>query len=144
MASVTPTTPFRGFPCSSFDTPANFTKRGTGNAGTISCGTRTARSGVCGSAAADRCCAWTRATPKPKTNTKPTPVHLMIRFMGSLLLSAAEDVQIFLWSRCGVPLPNEDDRGKLSDDPENYANPILDFVRSQLNAALNAATKCCN
>src|SRR6266849_9049347 len=93
MAKVTPTTPVRGFPCSSFNVSANFTNRGTGNVGTNSGGT-TVRLGACGSAATG-CCACIPAAPKPRENNKPTPTHLMVRFMGSPLSSAAEEVQIF-------------------------------------------------
>src|SRR6266436_8613148 len=89
MAKVTPTTPVRGLPNSSFNVPANFTKRGTGNAGTTSCGVCTVRLGACGSVLTG-CCACIPATPKPRENNKPTPTHLIVRLMGSPLSSAAE------------------------------------------------------
>src|SRR6266436_840129 len=94
MANVTPTTPVRGFPSSSFIVPANFTNRGTGNGGTTSRGACTVLLGACGSAATG-CCACIPATPKPRKNTKPVPTDLMVQFMESPLSAEAEEVQIF-------------------------------------------------
>src|SRR6266403_4343287 len=80
MAKVTPTTPVRALPNSSFNVPADFTRRGTGKAGTNSAGVCTVRLGACGSAATG-CCACTPATHQPRENNKPTPTHLMVQFM---------------------------------------------------------------
>src|SRR6266851_5453067 len=96
MAKVTPVTPARGFPNSSFNVSANFTNRGTGSAGTTSRGACTVPLGASGSAATD-CCASTRGTPKPKQNTTPTPIHLMVRFMTPLLSSETEEIQVAEW-----------------------------------------------
>src|SRR6267143_7040919 len=94
MANVTPTTPVRDFLSSSFNVPANFTRRGTGKAGTNSRGVCTVRLGACGSALTG-CCACIPAAPQPRENNKPTPTHLMVQFMGSPLSSATEETQIF-------------------------------------------------
>src|SRR6266478_10170655 len=95
MANVTPTTPVRGFPSSSFNVPANFTNRGTGDGGTTSRGACTIPLGACGSAATG-CYACIPATPRPIENHKPTPTHLMVRFMGAPLSSETEEIQISL------------------------------------------------
>src|SRR5260370_30662746 len=89
MANVTPTIPVRGFPSSSFNIPANFTNRGTGNVGTNSAGVCTVRPGACGSALTT-CCACIPCTPKPRQKNKPIPAHLMVRFMGAPPSPAAE------------------------------------------------------
>src|SRR5260370_41696709 len=83
MANVTPTFPVRAFPCSSFNVPANFTNRGTGNAGTTSVGVCAVLLGACGSATSG-CCACTpgRLKPKKKKNRKPIPAHFTVRFKG--------------------------------------------------------------
>src|SRR5690349_12773118 len=96
MANVTPNTPVRALPNSSFNVPANFTNRGTGSLGTDPCST-TVRSGAC-CTAAPGCCARTPAIPQPIANNNHTTTHRMVRFMGSLLslqLNTVEKVQIF-------------------------------------------------
>src|SRR5882672_5607283 len=135
MAKVTPTTPVRALPNSSFNVPANFTRRGTGKAGTNSAGVCTVRLGACGSALT-ACCACIPTAPQPRENNKPTPTHLMVQFMGSPLSSAAEEIQIFsrVKPRCAS---NEGGRSReVGDDPEKYANTTLDSIQSQLKVVL--------
>src|SRR6266446_7464216 len=132
MANVTPTTPVRGFPSSSFIVPANFTNRGTGNAGTNSPGVCTTRLGACGSAATG-CCARISGTPKHNASSKAIPRYLAVRFMGSPLSSATEEIPDFLSGQaaaCFCRMGNN--QGKLGDDPENFANTTLAFIQCQL------------
>src|SRR5260370_7150562 len=95
MAKVTPNVLLNGLPWASCKVPANLIRRGTANVGTSSLGACTVRLGAWGSAATGRCCACAAGTPKHKTNTKPTPVHLTVRFMAPLLSSQAEGFIIF-------------------------------------------------
>src|SRR5713226_7079021 len=101
MAKVRPTVLLRGLPWASFNVPANLTNRGTGNDGTSSRGTCTVRPGACGSAATGRCCACAPATPKHKKNTKPTPIHLTVRFMAPLLIFRSGRNSGFLLGQSG-------------------------------------------
>src|SRR6266481_10011756 len=130
MANVTPTIPVRAFPSSSFNVPANFTNRGTGNVGTNSAGVCTVRLGACGSAATG-CCACIPATPPPRESNKPTPTHLMVLFMGSPLSSAGEETRFSLGSGSSVlPTKMGTFKGKPGDDPGNYGTTTLDFKQS--------------
>src|SRR5713101_1072594 len=132
MANVTPTIPVRAFPSSSFIVPANFTNRGTGNAGTNSAGACTTRLGACGSAATG-CCACTPGTPKHNANRKVIPTYLAVRFMGLLLSSGTERIRIIFRGRPQrASAEGGTNQGKLGDDPENCANATLAFVQSQL------------
>src|SRR5882762_11669854 len=137
MANVTPTTPVRAFASSSLNTPANFTNRGTGSAGTNSPGVCTVRLGACGSALTG-CCACIPATPQPRENNKPTPAHLIVRFMGSPLSSAAEgrNSDFLAGQAVACFYLKGTIHGKPGDDPENYANTTLDFMQSQLKQVL--------
>src|SRR5712692_6626582 len=112
MAKVRPAVLLRGLPWASFKVPANLISRGTANGGTNSLGACAVRLGDSGTAVTGprpcleasssdtgRCCACAAATPKHKTNTKPTPIHLIVRFMAPLLSSEAEEIQILSWAR---------------------------------------------
>src|SRR2546422_4930092 len=116
MANVTPTTPVRGLPSSSLEAPANLTKRGTGNGGTTSRADCSRPLGVCGSALTG-CWARIPVTPKPRENNKPTPAHLTVRFMGSPLSSAAEEIQIFSLVKPRRASTEGDDPRKLGSGP---------------------------
>jgi hypothetical protein len=132
MANVTPTIPVLAFPSSSFIVPANFTNRGTGNAGTNSAGVCTVRLGACGSAATG-CCARTPGTPKHNASSNINPRHLAVRFMASPFSSATEEIPDFLSGQaaaCFCRMGNN--QGKLGDDPENCANTTPAFVQSQI------------
>src|SRR5216684_248383 len=136
MANVTPTTPVRGFPSSSLKTPANFTKRGTGNAGTNSAGVCTVRLGACGSALVG-CCACTPGTPKPNASRKVIPRYFTVRFMGVFLSSEAEEIRVLFRGRPQhTSTQGGTNQGSWPRDPGKYANTTLDFTQSQLKIVL--------
>src|SRR5258708_3738174 len=118
MAKVTPTIP-GALPCSSLNTPANLTNRGTGNVGTDSGATCAVRPGACGSADTGGRCACAPATHSK--NTKHNKDHLAVRFMGPLLSSQAKGIKILSGSgpRLGAYLSGDNPK-KLGDGPRDW------------------------
>src|SRR5229473_6450069 len=90
------------------------------------------RLGACGSAAtgcrprdpsagAGRCCTCAAATPKHKTNTKPTPIHLTVLFITPLLSSEGEEIQVFLLGQGrGSALLLRGDNPEAGDGPRDW------------------------
>src|SRR5215472_15618889 len=91
-------TPLRGLLCSSLNTPPNFTKRGTGKAGTTSRPLCAVLLGDCGSAFAD-CCARAKDRPTLINKSQVIATHLTYPFMGIILLIGNKKIQISFQGR---------------------------------------------